>query len=405
MNEVLRQETGKLREDTTASESLNKTFVAALVLANLVTAIPILVTSLLLIEISRTFRIEIGAANQLPTVASTTSLIMGLLMGGLSIRFNHKSLYLVGLAFLCLSSLGCYLSPSFIVLLLAFAVYGISRAMVRPIGQALIGRFVSLQQRPTITGYHIAGMASAYLVGSSLTNVISDWRLMFLVLILPLTSVTFVLALKGVPSTPKSDSSSQQYQQAFKAVLFNKSALACFIGRLLYTMPVNAVGLSLASSFYRQIFLVDKVFMSLAFIGGSMTVVVGSLVGGKVVNRVGRKRLTVITSFLLGAVIISYINIPNLWVSIIVWMISGFANGIFNTAYTSLALEQAPDNRATMMSLSEVFFYVAIAVGNALAGMLLLAFNYEIVSLMGIFSFIGAFIFHIFTIDPTNQEN
>jgi predicted MFS family arabinose efflux permease len=387
------------------SKSLSKTFVAIMVFANLVSSIPILITSLLLIEISQTFGIEVGTANQLPTIASITSVIMGLLMGGLSIRFNHKSLYLVGLAFLCLSSLGSYVSPSFIVLLLAFGVYGISRAIVRPIGQALIGRFVSLQQRPTITGYFIAGMASAYLVGSSLTNVISDWRLMFLLFLLPLTSVTFVLALKGIPTTSTNDASSQQYQQAFKAVLFNKSALACFIGRLLYTIPVNAVGLSLASSFYRQIFLVDKAFMSIAFIGGSLTVVVGSLVGGRLVNRVGRKRLTVITSFLLGAVIISYINIPNLWVSIIVWMISGLANGIFNTAYTSLALEQAPDNQATMMSLSEVFFYVAIAVGNALAGMLLLAFNYEIVSLMGILSCIGAFIFHVFTIDPTNQDD
>ena len=135
-----------------------------------------------------------------------------------------------------------------------------------------------------------------------------------------------------------------------------------------------------------------------------MMVVVGSVVGGRVVNRIGRKRLTVITAVLLGVAMISYINIPNLWVSILVWMTSGLANGIFNTAYTSLALEQAPDHRATMMSLTEVFFYVAIAVGNALAGMLLLTFNYELVSLMGIFSFIGAIIFHVFTIDPTHSH-
>jgi predicted MFS family arabinose efflux permease len=148
---------------------------------------------------------------------------------------------------------------------------------------------------------------------------------------------------------------------------------------------------------------VDKVFMSLAFMGGSMMVIVGNLVGGRLVNRVGRKRLTVISSFLIGAVILSYINIPNLWVSIIIWIISGFFNGNFNTAYASLALEQAPDNRATLMSLSEVSTYVAIAIGNALAGMLLLAFNYGIVSLMGIFAIIGAIVFQFFTIDPTQQ--
>jgi len=403
MDDDSSQREEKLQEETPTSGRLNKTFVSTLVLANLVTATPILVTSLLLIEISQTFGIEVGTATQLSTVASTASVIMGLLMGGLSIRFKHKSLYLMGLALLCLSALGSYLSPTFIVLMLAFAIYGVRRAMIRPIGQALVGRFFSLQQRPKITSYLITGMLSAYLVGSSLTNIISDWRMMFLVFLLPVASVTLFFAFKGIPSTPKSDSSRQQYSQAFKDVLFNKSALTCLIGRVLYMMPVNAVGVSLASSFYRQTFLVDKVFMSVAFIGGSMTGIVGSLVGGRLVNRVGRKRLAIISSLIIGAAILSYINIPNLWVSVSVWSISGFFNGSFNTAYNNLALEQVPDNRATMMSLSEVSTYVAIAIGNALAGLLLLAFNYEVVSLMGAFSFIGAIVFHFFTIDPTQQ--
>lgn len=323
-------------------------------------------------------------------------------MGGLSVRFKHKSLYMVGLAFLCLSALVSYFAPIFVILMLAFAVYGVSRAMIRPMGQALIGRFFSVQQRPKITAYHMVGMASAYLVGSSLTNLISDWRLMFLVFLLPVATVTLFFAFKGIPSTPKRDSSSQQYSQAFKDVLFNKSALACLIGNVLYRMPANGVVL-LGSSFYRQTFLVDKVFMSFAFIGGSMMTIVGILVGGRLVNRLGRKRLTVISSFLFGAMTLSFINIPNLWLSLLVFIINGVFMGIFNTAYGSLALEQAPDNRGTMMSLSGVSMYVAIAIGTALAGMLLLAFNYQVVSLMGIFSFIGAIIFHFFTIDPTKQ--
>jgi predicted MFS family arabinose efflux permease len=73
------------------------------------------------------------------------------------------------------------------------------------------------------------------------------------------------------------------------------------------------------------------------------------------------------------------------------------------TAYSSLAMEQAPTYRATMMSLSEVSQFVAQAIGNALGGVLLLAFNYQILSLMTIFVLIGAIVFHFFTIDPTQQ--
>jgi predicted MFS family arabinose efflux permease len=89
---------------------MNKTFVSTLALAQLVSALPILITSLLLIEISQSFSIEVGIAGQVRSVASTVSVVMGLLMGGLSIRFNHKSLYLVGLVLLSLSALGSYTS-------------------------------------------------------------------------------------------------------------------------------------------------------------------------------------------------------------------------------------------------------------------------------------------------------
>ena len=52
MDDVSRRREEKKQEDATTSVRLNKTFVSTLVLANLVTNIPILVASLLLIEIS-----------------------------------------------------------------------------------------------------------------------------------------------------------------------------------------------------------------------------------------------------------------------------------------------------------------------------------------------------------------
>jgi predicted MFS family arabinose efflux permease len=95
-----------------------------------------------------------------------------------------------------------------------------------------------------------------------------------------------------------------------------------------------------------------------------------------------------------------FINVPTLWGALTVWLIAGFFTGSIRTSLASLSLEQAPAFRATMMSLSEVSLNLAQALGNALAGVLLLAFNYEVVSLMGLFAIIGAVIFHVFTRDP-----
>lgn len=401
MDDTSDQSVDKARPET---EQVSRSFVSTLALSNLVTAFPILITSLLLIEISQSFGIEVGAANQVRAVASTASVIMGVVMGGLSVRFNHKVLFLVGLGLLGLSALCCAVAPTFLVLLVSYGVYGVSQATVRPIAHALIGRFVALQQRPKVTSYLIVGMASAYLVGSALVNMISEWRLMFLAVLLPLAVATLLLAVVSIPATPMSRVASPQYRRAFTDVLFNRSALACLIGGVLYLMPTNAVLVSLSSSFFRQTYGVEKLFVSVAFLGCSSIAIVGSLVGGRLVNRMGRKRLTTLSAFLLGVFTLLFINVPTLEGALAVWLIAGFFTGSIRTALASLSLEQAPAFRATMMSLSEVSLNLAQALGNALAGLLLLAFSYQVVSLMGLFAIVGAVIFHVFTRDPTQDE-
>lgn len=401
MDDTSDQSVDKARPET---EQVSRSLVSTLALSNLVTAFPILITSLLLIEISQSFGIEVGAANQVRAVASTASVIMGVVMGGLSVRFNHKVLFLVGLGLLGLSALCCAVAPTFLVLLVSYGVYGVSQATVRPIAHALIGRFVALQQRPKVTSYLIVGMASAYLVGSALVNMISEWRLMFLAVLLPLAVATLLLAVVSIPATPMSRVASPQYRRAFTDVLFNRSALACLIGGVLYLMPTNAVLVSLSSSFFRQTYGVEKLFVSVAFLGCSSIAIVGSLVGGRLVNRMGRKRLTTLSAFLLGVFTLLFINVPTLEGALAVWLIAGFFTGSIRTALASLSLEQAPAFRATMMSLSEVSLNLAQALGNALAGLLLLAFSYQVVSLMGLFAIVGAVIFHVFTRDPTQDE-
>ena len=86
------------------------------------TGFPLLIVSLLLIEVSLSFGVSVGVASQIKTVAFVVSVIMGLVVGGLSVKVRHKSLLVVGLVFLTISSVGCFLSPNFIVLLLVFSL-------------------------------------------------------------------------------------------------------------------------------------------------------------------------------------------------------------------------------------------------------------------------------------------
>ena len=103
--------------------------------------------------------------------------------------------------------------------------------------------------------------------------------------------------------------------------------------------------------------------------------IVGSLMGGRLVNRFGRKPLTVVSVLAVGVLTIAYMNVTHPWVSIGFWFVDGWFVGVVMTAYNSLALEQAPNYRGTMMSLNEVSLFGGVAIGSALGGILLLAFN------------------------------
>ena len=375
---------------------------SSLILPYLVIYIPQLIIGLLLIEIAFSFDIEVGVAGQLGTTSSIVSAIMALLMGVLSVRYRHKSLLLAGLTVLSISALGCYITPTFGLLLIVFAVTGISFAMVRPMSQALIGSLFSVTERPKVIGYLYGGMALAYVFGPSVINVIDDWRLTFVLFLLPLTIVSLFLALVAVPSTSSSTPSSQRYIQGFRAVLQNKSAIACVIANVLFGMAVRVLHFYNVP-FYQQQFFIDKAFLSVIVSGVSLVFVVGSLIGGRLVSQVGRKQLTVICALITGVLTFAYINVPSLWLSLVFLIIATFTTSVRNTAYDSLALEQVPAYRGTMMSLSQFSQNVAWALGNGLGGFILIAFDYGYMGVLGITAIIASLIFHVFTIDPTQQ--
>lgn len=376
--------------------------IPSLILPYLASMIPGLIISLLLIEIAFSFDIDVGVAGQLQTTASIVSAVMALLMGVLSVKYRHKSLLLTGLAFLAVASLGCYLTPTFVLLLLVYSLTGISMAMIQPMSQALIGNLFSVQERPKVMGYLIGGMAVSYVIGSPVVTIIDDWRLAFILFLFPLVLFSIFLVIIGVPSTSSSNPSSQRYLQGFKDVSRNKSAIACVIANVLFYMA-NIVWGFYSIPFYRQQFSVDKVSMSLLVTASALIFIAGSVIGGRLVNRFGRKNLTVLGAFLSGVLYIAFINVPSFWLSLTLFFTGAFTGGMRNTAYNSLALEQVPEYRGTMMSLSDFSQKLAWAIGNSLCGLILITFDYGHMGALGILSIIASLIFHFFTTDPTKK--
>jgi predicted MFS family arabinose efflux permease len=155
--------------------------------------------------------------------------------------------------------------------------------------------------------------------------------------------------------------------------------------------------------FYREYFLIDSTFTSLLVVGASSIFVMGGLIGGRLVNWFGRKPLTVLGAVLTGVLTIAYINVPSLWLSLSLLYLGTFMVTMRNAAYTSLVLEQVPAYRGTMMSISQFSQNIGGAIGNGLGGLILVAFDYGHMGVVGLTAVIAAVIFYVFTIDPTQQ--
>jgi MFS family permease len=202
----------------------------------------------------------------------------------------------------------------------------------------------------------------------------------------------------------------EPFMKGFKQILTNKSAVACLISAFLTNAAVFG-GNVFEVTLYRQLFSVSPAFATL--IGptaGTALITVGAVIGGHTVNRVGRKRLMVIASFLAGMfTLISYF-VPDLWMRVALRWTASILGGASLAAFANLMIEQVPLFRGTSMSLSSAFSGVGTAVGIYIAGAVL---NFYVNPMTGFqalgltvsaFSLVATLVVLFFAKDPVKAQ-
>lgn len=398
----------KLRftEDPRASRRL---LLPSLVLSYFTTAPPTLLAGLLLIDIGLSFDRSVGVTGQIQTAASLIGAITAVLMGVWSVRFNHKSLLLLGLFFYCIFALGCSLALNFIMMLIAFSISGFGWATVEPMTYSLVGAHYSLEQRTRAIGWLLTGGALAYVIGAPVIGFIAGiggWRWAFFGFMLPIPLLSLVLVAKGVPSpgrSPQPSGSPGQYREGFKAVFMNRSATACLVCSAL-TMAAWQAPVLYGLSFLRKRFLVSLGFATIVILVTALCYILGNLISDRVVNQLGRQPATVLTAVIVGIFTSLYTNMFHLWLALAMVFLSGMFFGMMFTASRSLTLEQVPSFPGTMMSLNSAAANMGAALGASVGGVALLLVDYEGVGLaLGAMSLIAALIYYLVVRDPTSN--
>ncbi len=363
-------------------KSTGKLFVPSVVLPYFATFMANGIIMLILFDITTTFfgsanPSTLGIAGQLSTFNSAAEAIFSVVLGFLAVRFRHRPLFLSGVLLIAISALGNFLAPSFLVMQIFFILEGIGSVLISVTGLTLLGNLLPPNKKHKAVSYTVSATFLSITVGTPIIGFITSvagWRYSFLMYSLPISILCLIIAYFGIPKkqqeTPLTNTK-ESYIKAFKQVLLNKSALACLLSQLMFLGAV--VGMYVIA-FYQVQFKISTSFSSLILVICALLMVIGSLVAGRIVNRFGLKRTTILCFILDGITLTLVFQMSNLWAALIFNFIHVFFIGMAISAFNCLALDQIPQSRATMISMTSLFNKIGNATAAAVAGFVLFAF-------------------------------
>jgi predicted MFS family arabinose efflux permease len=392
-------------------ESPKRLFVPSLTLLIFIISISSAVLSLFLPEIAETFlgsedQVAIGIASQTGAVNNAAEVVLAFMMSILAIRFRHKSLLLLGAILVAVSNIGSFLAPDLITFQIFFALEGAGSVMVSILAITLIGDTLPFNKKARAVSWFVAGTYMSVIIGLPVLLLVGNvwgWRSIFLLFGLPVSVVGLILASTSVPSKPRGEAQSfskSTYAINFKQILLNKSAFACLIGKVVGSASVVAL---FVITFYRQELLLSQSWaIGIAMINSTFFLV-GSLIGGRLINKLGAKPVAVIFGSISGVLTAAFFNMPTLWLTLALNFASVIIGGFAIPAYICLTVDQVPKSRGTLMSLHRIAGNAGEAIGALVGGTLLALFSFQILGLtLGAFMVAAAAIFFFLVKQPTD---
>ncbi len=180
-----------------------------------------------------------------------------------------------------------------------------------------------------------------------------------------------------------------------------KSSVGCLIGNMVRQAAL-AWSVVYSATFFRDQFDLSLASAALVLLAGTALSALGNVVGGHLVNRVGRKRLLIATLVVSSPILALIAFLPNLLVVLPVNFCGVFIFSMGFPGSLNLTLEQAPKSRGTMMSVSTIFVTLGLGLGTFLGGAVLaLSKNYSVLILsFAVIQLVAAATYFFLTKEP-----
>ena len=147
------------------------------------------------------FGVDNRTAGLLTTVFSLSSMCSTALMAYFSDRYGRRPVYLASVALFAIGSLCIAMAPDFDLLLVSRALQGIGAGGIAPVASAVIGDVFTAERRGRILGLIGATHGMAFVLGPPLATLLTStlgWRWLFLVNI-PVAMIVLVWGARSLP--------------------------------------------------------------------------------------------------------------------------------------------------------------------------------------------------------------
>ena len=384
----------------------NRFLLPALFVAIYANWTPLVISGLLLIEIAESFNAPVGVTGQMTTLSSILAVIGAIFAGIISSKYSARKILLAGLIVHLLSAIGCGLSPNLSILFITFAASGLALAIVGPMISTLVGEHIPTEDRPHAMGLIVSAATLTFIFGSPVVGYLeklNGWRLGFLAYYLPIVVIALIVVFKVIPRSHVSNANTGLFT-GMKHALLDGSARACLFGMALTAATYYSL-FFYSISFFRTQFDVPLAWASLLVSGINLISVGGSMSGGRLINRFGRKPASVFSILLAGLSSIGYVFAPSFIVSLIIVLFGSFIAGLRINAISSLSLEQVSEFRGSMMSLNSAFMNLGSVIGAGIGGYALLGGDWSLMGVsIGVMGIFAAVIIQLGAIDPIKNN-
>jgi predicted MFS family arabinose efflux permease len=317
--------------------------------------------------------VEPGTVALLTTAFALPFALMQPILGPVSDMIGKVRLMMICLAVITVASLACAFTTSYSMLLVARIVCGMAAGGIFPVGLALIGDLVAVEQRQVVIARWLAIVIGGNVLGGALAGVIADlfgWRAVFLVggAVGIAALVNGVINLRQATNEKPGRIDLRQIPVTFGQILANPRAKFCFLavyleGVVLFGLFPFVALLLLAAGEARS--SIAGAVLAAFSIGG----IFYSLIVGRM-TRLWRSWQMMIAGGTLCALALTAIALELSWpIQFALFLLLGVGFYTLHGCIQVEASELLPTARGAAMSLHSLFFFLGHASGPVLYGL------------------------------------